>query len=782
MRGTVSGHAARLGVALVLALAGADASSAAVPTFSTRQVISTTVGLAIDVRTADLDGDGDTDILLASYNGGIFWFENGGGSPPSWTQHHLVTQPGVDGAFSVFAARVDGDADLDLLSASFNDQQYLWYENRLPSSTWPARAIHIGAQEAEDVWAADLDGDGDTDVIAGSTTDQWLAWFENDGASPPAFRNMHTLSTGDSAVTMQAADLDGDSDLDVVTGSRWYESDGGAPPVFTPRLYDTGAPTGAVFVTDVDGDGDADILGASGADNRVAWYENDGGSPPAWTARVITAGAELALAVHGADIDRDGDLDVLSASWQDNTIAWYENDGVSPPAWTEHVITTSATLARSVYAADVDGDGDADVLSATWGMLTLHVNDAAQPSCEDDQECRDTLFCNGVESCGSDDACEPGIPPCTPADFCNEAEDRCVDCVISSHCSDGLFCNGPEICGADGTCRPGTSPCTHRCRESDDRCVICLTTSDCVDDGLFCNGTPSCTQAGNCAPGPAPCAPGTCNEATDSCGAPTAAGELWVSFTDAVVVPNGVGTVQNEDIVARSAASGQWSLLFDGSDVGLSGAAIGGMARLPDGHLLLSFTAPFNVPGLTGGPNGTSVDDSDVVRFTPTSLGANTAGSFSFHFDGSDVGLTTSNEVIDAIDIAPDGRLVVSTVGTASASGANGEDEDLLIFTASSLGSATAGSFVVRFDGGDVGLSSSDEDVDAACDTAAGTLLLSTTGSFNVSGASGADEDVLRFTPVSLGSSTSGSYGIFLDTSTEGIVTSADVSAVEFEE
>ena len=188
------------------------------------------------------------------------------------------------------------------------------------------------------------------------------------------------------------------------------------------------------------------------------------------------------------------------------------------------------------------------------------------------------------------------------------------------------------------------------------------------------------------------------------------------------------------------------------------------------------------MPGLTGGPSGTSVDDSDIVRFTPTSLGANTAGSFNFYFDGSDVGLTTSNEALDAIDIAPDGRLVISTSGAASASGASGDDEDLLIFTASSLGSVTAGSFALRFDGSDVGLSAGDEDLDAACDTSAGSLLLSTLGSFTVTGASGADEDVLRFTPSSLGPTTSGGYGIFLDTSTEGIATSADVSAVEFKE
>src|SRR5688572_13656903 len=164
-RGTVSAQAAALGVALVLSSSGA--SFAATPTFSTQKLISQTVRQALDVRTADLDGDGDTDILLASYNGGLFWFENNGAPIPSWTEHLLVTQPGVEGAFSIFAARVDRDADLDLVSASFNDGMVAWYDNDGPSPTWPAHPITFSFREAQDVWADDLDHDGDTDVISG---------------------------------------------------------------------------------------------------------------------------------------------------------------------------------------------------------------------------------------------------------------------------------------------------------------------------------------------------------------------------------------------------------------------------------------------------------------------------------------------------------------------------------------------------------------------------------------------------------------------------------------
>jgi len=78
-------------------------------------------------------------------------------------------------------------------------------------------------------------------------------------------------------------------------------------------------------------------------------------------------GGELAAigptSVYAIDLDNDGDVDLLSASEYDDKIAWYENDGREN--FTMHVISTAADEASSVYATDLDGDGDVDVLSAS---------------------------------------------------------------------------------------------------------------------------------------------------------------------------------------------------------------------------------------------------------------------------------------------------------------------------------------------------------------------------------------------------------------------------------
>ena len=116
----------------------------------------------------------------------------------------------------------------------------------------------------------------------------------------------------------------------------------------------------------MDNDGDMDILSASYNDDTIAWYENDGASDPSWTAADIDTNADGAYAVFAADMDNDGDMDILSASENDDTVAWYENDGASDPSWTASDIATSADGACGVFAADLDNDGDLDVLSASF--------------------------------------------------------------------------------------------------------------------------------------------------------------------------------------------------------------------------------------------------------------------------------------------------------------------------------------------------------------------------------------------------------------------------------
>jgi len=198
----------------------------------------------------------------------------------SFTASDIATS--ADGARSVFVADMDGDGDMDIVSASFNDDTIAWYENDGAADTWIAADIAVSANGAQDVHVADMDGDGDLDIVSASVYDDTIAWYANDGTADPSWT---------------AADITVSAD-----GAR------------------------SVFVADMDGDGDLDIVSASSFDDTIAWYENDGAAEPTWTAVDIATSADGAYNVFVADMDDDGDLDIVSASYYDNTIALYVND------------------------------------------------------------------------------------------------------------------------------------------------------------------------------------------------------------------------------------------------------------------------------------------------------------------------------------------------------------------------------------------------------------------------------------------------------------------------
>ena len=326
--------------------------------FSTH-VITTTADAARSVYAADVDGDGDMDVLSASaIDYKIAWYENDGNQIFAI---HTITTTAVT-ARSVYAADVDGDGDMDVLSASSHDDKIAWYEND-GNQNFSTHVITTSADDARSVYASDVDGDGDMDVLSASSNDDKIAWYENDGNQ--SF-SAHTITTAaDGAHSVYATDVDGDGDMDVLSASndsriRWYENDGNQN--FSTHIITTSA-NGAwsVYTADIDDDGDMDVLSASSWDNKIAWYENDGSQN--FSTHVITTSAYGARSVYSADVDGDGDMDVLSASSGDHKIAWYENDGNQ--IFSTHIITIAADDARSVYSADVDGDGDMDVLSAS---------------------------------------------------------------------------------------------------------------------------------------------------------------------------------------------------------------------------------------------------------------------------------------------------------------------------------------------------------------------------------------------------------------------------------
>lgn len=255
--------------------------------------------------------------------------------------------------------------------------------------------------------------------------------------------------------------------------------------------------------------------------------------------------------------------------------------------------------------------------------------------------------------------------------------------------------------------------------------------------------------------------------AATACSAPTdpVVASLHLSFTNSGTI--GGVAFTDDDIVAFDGAN--FSLVFDGSDViGAAAAAtvnLDAFAFIDEDSILISFdealTGSNAIPGFGG------LDDSDAARFDATSLGETTTGTLSRFFDGSDVGLTSTNENIDSIqwlDGPGLGSVIISTSGNPGLPGITNEaDEDLFRLTPTSLGANTAGTWSYYFDGSDVGLgTTASEDVDSAWVDGNGDIYLSTVGNFTVAGLSGDDDDVFVFEPSSLGAATSGLFSATL--------------------
>lgn len=232
-------------------------------------------------------------------------------------------------------------------------------------------------------------------------------------------------------------------------------------------------------------------------------------------------------------------------------------------------------------------------------------------------------------------------------------------------------------------------------------------------------------------------------------------------------------TYAPSDIIVQN--NGLWETHFDGSDVELTSANIDAFQFYAGDSILMSFDSAITIE-----PIGL-VEPEDIVLFTPSSLGANTDGTFSLAFDGSDVGLSGENENVDAIAVY-NGKLAISTSGAVQAGGISAEDEDMLQFDATSFGNNTAGGWTLLFDGSDVFLGNDDSrDIDGAWVDAFGDLHLSPAGSFDLFGLNFNAADVGYCASTVVGNATScqiNASGIYWDAASRGLSGNIDAFTV----
>jgi hypothetical protein len=299
----------------------------------TKYTIETGFWGANSLYAVDLDDDEDVDVLaLAAIIHDIAWWENDG-TPldGGWTKH--IIHDDFAFANAVYPVDLDDDGDMDILAAGGS---ITWWESdgTPGDGGWTEHLIGDDFTFSESVYASDLDGDDDVDVLAVTQYGDDVIWWENDGS--PWDGGWVAYSIDDNfnrGRSVTAADLDGDTDTDVIGAAydgdeiAWWENDGTPGNGGWTKHTILGGYTGArsVYVVDFDSDGHMDILSTARYENDISLWQNDG--TPAdggWTRQVVTNSFDGASHACATDLDGDGDGDILGAAYEEDQIAWWE--------------------------------------------------------------------------------------------------------------------------------------------------------------------------------------------------------------------------------------------------------------------------------------------------------------------------------------------------------------------------------------------------------------------------------------------------------------------------
>ncbi|MCU0533116.1 MAG: VCBS repeat-containing protein [Hydrococcus sp. Prado102] len=314
------------------------------------------------LSVGDLDGDKKPDIAVGSQNSiGAVWYQN-----PSWKRYVISAgEFTTDGEI----ADLDNDGDGDIVFSDYGKDAIAWWENKgqpFSPSGWERHEIR--ERFAHDISVGDLNGDRNLDVVIfRKDNPRQLTWFEapND---PRQLWTRHTIDTplGEG---LDLGDLDGDGDFDIAAGTNWYENASTKGQQwnkhpFAPKNW--GELTRDI-IADMNGDGKRDIvLSHAEGEGRVSWFEN-----PTWVEHIIEPESlRGAHSLEVADFDADGDRDVFVGEMNTGggRVMVYENLDRAD-RWSRSILASTGT--HNAIVRDMNGDDKPDIIGKNYTKAKL---------------------------------------------------------------------------------------------------------------------------------------------------------------------------------------------------------------------------------------------------------------------------------------------------------------------------------------------------------------------------------------------------------------------------
>jgi len=326
-----------------------------------------------DVWADDINGDGHLDLITANEDDGrVFWWENNGDGT-SWSGDLLSTD--FQGGVAVCALDVDADGDKDIAAVSSSQNWVaVWLNLNGTGEYWTRIDIDNSFSGGVDIFPADINGDGYDDLVGAAYSDNDIVWWQNVDGSGSDWIKRPINANFNSAYGVSAADIDNDGKMDVVgvgmsyySGQAcWWRNVTGGGTSWTQYTIDSDVDGACAVATgDVDGDAETDVVVGTYYSDDVIFYENKGGGYN-WDSHTINTNFDQVSSLAVADIDNDGDMDVAGSAANGDEVAWFENLNRIGTVWTKRTASGSMGGASGVFIADIDGNGNSDLV-ATGG-------------------------------------------------------------------------------------------------------------------------------------------------------------------------------------------------------------------------------------------------------------------------------------------------------------------------------------------------------------------------------------------------------------------------------